>query len=44
LPQTAGDPIERALPELERCCNEPGFDGSPIAHPWRTIIRPTRFL
>jgi len=27
LPQTAGDPIEQALPELERCINELGFAG-----------------
>ena len=27
LPQVAGDPIERALPELERCVNELGFVG-----------------
>lgn len=27
LPQTAGDPIEEALPELERCINELGFKG-----------------
>lgn len=27
LPQTAGDPIERALPELERCIKELGFAG-----------------
>lgn len=27
LPQTAGDPIENALPELERCVKEMGFRG-----------------
>src|SRR5262249_13638365 len=27
LPQVAGDPIERALPELERCVSELGFKG-----------------
>jgi len=27
LPQTAGDPIETALPELERCVKEMGFRG-----------------
>ncbi|MCZ4291595.1 amidohydrolase family protein [Hoeflea alexandrii] len=27
LPQTAGDPIENALPELERCVTEMGFRG-----------------
>lgn len=27
LPQTAGDPIERAIPELERCIKELGFVG-----------------
>ncbi|MCC5986079.1 MAG: amidohydrolase [Pararhodobacter sp.] len=27
LPQTAGDPIENALPELERCVREMGFRG-----------------
>ncbi|WP_346893255.1 amidohydrolase family protein [uncultured Roseibium sp.] len=27
LPQTAGDPIENALPELERCVKEKGFRG-----------------
>ena len=21
-----------------------GFDGSPVAHMWRTLIRPTKFL
>jgi predicted TIM-barrel fold metal-dependent hydrolase len=27
LPQTAGDPIERAIPELERCVKQLGFVG-----------------
>ena len=27
LPQVAGDPVENALPELERCVNELGFKG-----------------
>ena len=41
-------PIEPLLDVIGRCFRQPeqglGFDGSPVAHMWRTMIWPNNFL
>ena len=45
--RNAVEPVAAGIyfaPEAHAAYEALGFDGSPVAHMWRTIIRPTKYL